>query len=170
MSYNSAKSIAFGGVTAALAAVIVSLGGMIPVATYVSPMLCCVLLLFVVKRCGNRIAWAWYVAVCIIGLLVGPDKEAALVFIVLGYYPIIKPKVDKLHLRWLVKLAIFNVSIAISYILFFAVVGIEDPSMTPGGIVLGVILVLMGNLTFFLVDRLLSILSYKLDHKKGKHT
>ena len=170
MSYNSAKSIAFGGVTAALAAVIVSLGGMIPVATYVSPMLCCVLLLFVVKQCGNRIAWAWNVAVCIIGLLVGPDKEAALVFIVLGYYPIIKPKVDKLHLRWLVKLAIFNVSIASSYILFFAVVGIEDPSMGTGGMILGVILVLMGNLTFFLVDRLLSILSYRLDHKKGNRS
>ena len=39
-----ASAIAPGGVMAALAVVIMSLGGLIPVATYVSPMLCALLL------------------------------------------------------------------------------------------------------------------------------
>ena len=40
---SSASVVALGGVLAALAVVIMSLGGLIPVATYISPMLCAIL-------------------------------------------------------------------------------------------------------------------------------
>ena len=73
---------------AALAAVIMSLGGLIPVATFTSPMLCMLLLAFVTKVCGKRIGWAWYGAVSILSLLMSPDKEAAAIFVFLGLYTI----------------------------------------------------------------------------------
>ena len=79
-----ASSVALGGVLAALAVVIMSLGTIIPVATYVCPMLCALLLQAVLKTCGVRIAWAWYGAVAILSLLLAPDKEAAAVFAFLG--------------------------------------------------------------------------------------
>ena len=44
MGRNGAKSVALGGVMAALAVVIMCMGGIIPLATYVCPMLCAVLL------------------------------------------------------------------------------------------------------------------------------
>ena len=50
--------MALGGVLAALAVVVMSLGGLIPVATFVCPMLCMILLRFVCQLCGNRIGWA----------------------------------------------------------------------------------------------------------------
>ena len=66
---NIASSIALGGVLAALAVVIMAMGTLIPVATYVCPVLCCMLLQFVLLSCGRRIAWAWYAAVAILSAL-----------------------------------------------------------------------------------------------------
>ena len=64
-----ASVIAFGGVLAALAVVIMSMGTLIPVATYVCPMLCCLLLSMVNRTCGKRLGWAWYGAVTLLSLL-----------------------------------------------------------------------------------------------------
>ena len=52
MRHNSAKNMALGGVMAALALVVMCLGGMIPLATYVCPMFCAVLLMVVLKLTG----------------------------------------------------------------------------------------------------------------------
>ena len=60
---NSAHKIALGGVLAALAVVIMTMGGLIPIATYVCPMACCLILFIVFQLCGSRVAWAWYAAV-----------------------------------------------------------------------------------------------------------
>ena len=75
-----ASGIALGGVLAALAVVIMSMGTLIPVATYVCPMLSALILQLVLKTCGRRIAWGWYAVVSILSLLMAPDKEAAAVF------------------------------------------------------------------------------------------
>ena len=80
-----AANIALGGILAALAVVVMSMGTLIPVATYVCPMLCAILLQMVLKLCGRRMAWAWYGAVTLLSLLMAPDKEAAAVFLALGY-------------------------------------------------------------------------------------
>ena len=80
-----ARQIALGGVMAALAVTIMSMGGLIPVATYVCPMLCALLLQTVLVLCGRRVAWCWYAVVSVLAVLMGPDKEAALVFVFLGY-------------------------------------------------------------------------------------
>ena len=83
MKRNSAQKIALGGLMAALAMVIMSLGGLIPFATFVCPMLCCMITKLVLSMCGKRIAWAWYGAVAILSVLMAPDKEAAAVFVFL---------------------------------------------------------------------------------------
>ena len=150
--------MALGGMMAALAMVIMCLGGMIPVATYVCPMLCMLLLQFVLKSCGNRTAWAWYGAVALLSLLMGPDKEAAAVFVFLGYYPILRPALEKLRLKWLWKGLLFNAAILAMYwllihLLGMAAVGEEFREM---GKVMLVVLLFMGNLTFFLLDRILA--------------
>lgn len=48
--------MALGGVLAAAAVCIMCLGGLIPVNTYVSPMLCALLLQVILNICGRRIA------------------------------------------------------------------------------------------------------------------
>lgn len=154
-----ASTMALSGVLAALAVVIMSLGGLIPVATYVSPMLCALLLQMVLISCGARIAWAWYGAVAFLAVLLSPDKEAAAVFVFLGYYPIIKPKLDKLPLRALWKGILFNASVAVMYYLLLRLFGMEALSQefAEMGVGMLAILLLMGNVTFFLLDRLLGM-------------
>ena len=161
---GAAFSVALGGVTAALAVVIMSLGGLIPVATFVCPMLCMLLLCIVVMKCGRRIGWAWYGAVAILSMLLAPDKEAAAVFLFLGYYPIIKRKLDALKLRWALKLLVFNAAIGLMYFVLLRLVGMEQLAQEYEqlGIAMTAILLLLGNMTFFLLDRLLEILPRKL--------
>ncbi len=156
---NSASSAALGGILAALAVVIQSMGTLIPVATFVCPVICMLLLQVVLRRCGARVAWAWYAAVAILCALLTPDKEAAAVFVFLGYYPILKPKIDALPVRWAVKLVYFNAAVLIMYWLLMNLLGmaylVEEFSQL--GIVMTVITLVLGNLTFFLLDRLLGI-------------
>lgn len=163
MRHNAAKSIAMGGVLAALAVVIMCLGGIIPIATYVCPMLCTILLTFVLQSSGRRIAWAWYAAVSMLVLLLGPDKEAAIVFVFLGYYPIIKPWIDKKRLPFLWKLLIFNVSIAVMYALMVWLFRLEQVILEfqEMGAVLTLITLLLGNAALFLLDVVLGRLKGK---------
>lgn len=149
--------MALGGIMAALAVVIMCMGGLIPVATFICPMACMMLLVVVIARCGNRVAWAWYGAVAILSVLLGPDKEAAAVFVFLGYYPILKPKMDKLPLKWLWKLIYFNAAILLMYWLLLNVFGmaqVVDEFAEMGAVMTAATLV-MGNFTFVMLDRLL---------------
>ena len=149
--------MALGGVMAALAVVIMSLGGLIPLATYICPMLCILLLKTVLLTCGTRVSWAWYGAVAILSLLFGPDKEAAAVFVFLGYYPIVKPRLDVAKLSWLWKGLLFNASTLVMYWLLIHLFGLAQlaAEFRELGTLMLIVTVLLGNLCFFLVDKLL---------------
>ena len=152
-----AANIALGGVLAALAVVIMSMGTLIPVATYVCPMLCALILQLVMKTCGRKTAWAWYGTVSILSLLMAPDKEAAAVFLALGYYPILKPKLDSLKGKWIWKLLFFNAVTILTYWLLMHLLGFDRlaAEFSEMGLVLTTVMLLLGNVTFFLLDKLL---------------
>jgi hypothetical protein len=161
MRKTPASRIAFGGMMAALALVIMNLGGLIPVATYVCPMLCMMVLSFVAKMCGSRIGWAWYGAVAILSLLLSPDKEAAAVFVFLGFYPLVKPKLDGRKLSWFWKLLLFNADILLLYALLIHILGLNQISaeFQDMGLILTGVMLFLGNVTFILLDRVLTRLS-----------
>lgn len=154
-----AANVALGGVLAALAVVIMSMGTLIPVATYVCPMLCMVLLRTVLQTCGKQIAWGWYGAVAILSILLAPDKEAAAVFAFLGYYPIAKPTLDKTRLSWLWKGLLFNSAILVMYWLLMHLFGLEQVTaeFAEMGTAMLVILLFLGNVIFFMMDKLLGM-------------
>lgn len=149
--------MAFGGVTAALAVVIMCLGGLIPLSTYVCPMLAMMILQLVLKSCGGRIAWTWYAAVTVLCMLMGPDKEAVAVFAFLGYYPILKPKLDKLPVRWLWKGIYFNLAISLTYLVLIHLLGMAElaKEFREMGMILFAVTLVLGNVSFFLIDRVL---------------
>lgn len=151
--------MALGGMLAALAVVMMSLGTVIPVATYVCPMLCALLLQGVLKTCGSRIAWAWYGAVALLSVLLAPDKEAAGVFVFLGYYPIVKPALDRKKGKWLWKGLLFNGSVCLLYFLLLRLLGLKQLTQEWSDMSVGMlaVLLILGNVTFFLLDRLLGM-------------
>jgi hypothetical protein len=155
---TNAKQIALGGVFAALAVVVMCLGGLIPIATFVCPMICMLVLQLIVRLCGKRMGWAWYGCVAILSVLLGPDKEAAAVFVFLGYYPIVKPRMDRLRLPWLWKLLYFNVVVLALYQILFYLLGMDQlaAEYRELGAVLTVVMLCLANIVFVLLDRVLS--------------
>ena len=155
---NTVRSTALGGVLAALAVVIMCLGGLIPFATFVCTMLCMLLLQFIFRQCGKRIGWAWYGVVAILSMLMGPDKEGAALFVFLGYYPLLKPELEKLPFSWLWKGLLFNIAILLMYWLLIHLFGMAAlPSeFREMGMILLLITLVLGNLTFFLLDKVLA--------------
>lgn len=158
MRRTPSRVIALGGMMAALAVVMMSLGGLIPVATFVCPVLCMMLLAFVLKMCGRRIGWAWYGAVSILGLLLGPDKEAAAVFAFLGFYPIVKSRLDGKKLGVFLKLLIFNGAILLMYWVLIHLFGMDAiaAEYQELGTVMTAVMLILGNATFFMLDKALT--------------
>ena len=154
---SKAYPVALGGMLAAVAVVLMSIGTVLPVATYAAPVLCMMVGQVVLKICGSRIAWAWYGAVAILSLLLAPDKEAAAVFLVLGYYPIVKPKLDGIKGKWLWKALLFNGTILLLYWILLKVIGMEQllRDFEGMGFAMYAVLLILGNVTFFLLDVIL---------------
>lgn len=169
MSRGTAKPVALGGLLAAMAVVIMCLGGLIPVATYVCPVLCMLLGFLVLRLCGGRIAWAWYGAVSVLTLLLGTDKEAAAIYLFLGYYPNIKPWLDRLPLRWVWKTVYFNIVVLIVYTILIHLMGMDAlaAEFSNAGSIGLIVIVLLGNFTFHLLDRLLGRLAIAGRRKNG---
>ena len=111
---------AFCGMAAALSVALMLLGGVVPVATYGVPMICSLPLLFVLLEFDARAAWITYLSVALLSLMLGFDKEAAFFYLFVGYYPIVKGKLDRIRPAWarlLAKIGLFTASIAAMYAL-----------------------------------------------------
>lgn len=149
-----ARQIALGGMMTALAVVIMALGSLIPVNTYLCPVLCILLNRTVLEQCGKRIGWCYYLAVAILSLLLAPDREAALVYGFLGCYPMIRPWFQRLGpVAPAAKLVFFTLAGAASYGALLLLMGAEA-AMAEGWL-LTVAAVLLWDVLFLLVDRIL---------------
>ena len=124
---QSTRELALAGMMAALGVVILCLGGIIPIALYACPILASAVLLPVRESCRRSYCWCCYAAIAVLGLLLGPDKEAASLFLFLGYYPLVKPKLDTIGnktLRLLCKLGVAAVAIGVMYAVLLYVIGL----------------------------------------------
>ena len=147
---QASRDLALCGVLCALAVAIMAMGTILPAATYCAPVL---------VLCGEKLSWAMFFASAMLSLLLAPDKEAAAIFLALGYYPIVKPKLDRKPKirRWVGKFLLFNVSILAVYAVLLFVLRLdalrEEFSAMSGALLAG--LLLGGNFLFWLDDRLL---------------
>ena len=161
MRKTPAAKIALGGMLAAVAVVIMNLVGIIPVATFVCPMLSMMILTLVLRFCGRRIGWAWYGAVAILSVLMGPDKEAAAIFACLGYYPILKPGIDRMKGGTLVKFLFFNCVILLMYWALINLFGLAQIAREYRelGLAMTIFTLITGNVIFFMLDKILARLA-----------
>ena len=143
---------------AALALVIMNMFGLIPVATYACPSLVIILLSVVLRLCGRRIGWAWYGAVAILSALLAPDKEAAAIFVVLGYYPMLKPVFEKTRMPNTCKYLYFNAVILVTYWLLINLMGLTEiaKEFAEMGMLFVAVTLLMGNMIFQMLDKILT--------------
>ena len=114
------RELALASVLGALAVLFLFLGGVLPLALYACPLLASVCLLPVREECRASYQWCCFFAAAILGLLLGPDKESALLFCFLGYYPLLQPSLDAIGsraLRFLTKLGLYVLAVGAMYAL-----------------------------------------------------
>ncbi len=122
--------VALGGVISSLCIFSMILAGVIPVLYLTMPMIAGALMTIIVNEVNKSWAFLTYAEVSILSLFVAPDKEAALIFILLfGYYPIIKDSIEKMKssiIKFIMKLVIFNISAVVDYQITIHILGISD--------------------------------------------
>ena len=118
----------------------------------------------VLEEYGTRYALTLYVCVAILAVLFVPETELALFYVlVMGYYPVLRVKLNGVKstlLRWVLKFAVFNAGTVLVYLLLFALLGpaVLDELLADG---IGMLAALLaaGNLSFWLCDRALAALT-----------
>ena len=155
---RSSRRMAVSGMMVALGTAVMLLGGVIPIATFCCPAiagLALIPLVFDGSRTHALSAWA---AIGLLSLMLCPDKEAALLFCFLGWYPVMKRWIDaRLRRRWprrLVKLAIWNLAVGAMYALVFYVLKLDQVladyrDMTRA---MTALMLVLGNVTLMLYD------------------
>ena len=156
--------LAVGGMMTALATAILLMGGVIPAATFIGPALAGIVLLPVLISGGRRMALAAWVAVSALSLMLCADKEAALLFAFLGWYPAAKWPLESKLPGWRslpVKLLLWNAcagALAASIFFVFRMdqVIAEYREMSRAMLV---VFVVLANVTLMLYDRLLNTMA-----------
>lgn len=157
---RQSRRMALCGMMAALSVVILCLGGMIPLATFACPMLAMICLIPAVCEYRAGTATLLYAAVAVLTLLLCPDKEIALLYTFLGWYPGIRSQLDKLPrlLGGAVKCGLFTAAVLAMYALvlylFRLEAVVEEFAEYSTAMVIG--LLAMGNVTFLVFDQVLT--------------
>lgn len=112
MSKTESQKIALCGMLGALSVVLLLVGCALQIGTYAAPMLAAFLSIPVLEEYGPRYALTLYVCVSILAVLFVPETELALFYVlVMGYYPVLRVRLNRIKskvLRWILKFAIFN--------------------------------------------------------------
>ena len=157
--------MAYCGMAAALSVALMLLGAVVPVLMFIAPAVASLLIATVCVECGRTMALTAYGAVSLLSLLFVPDKEVALVFVfLLGYYPLVKPRFERIRLplvrgcRWAVcKLLLCNGGILAMYglVLLLVPAGSISQELKTTALAVSLATLAMGNVAFLLYDRAL---------------
>ena len=137
------------------------LGAVIPIAMFIAPALAGFLIATVCVECGRTMALTAYAAVSLLALLFVPDKEVALIFVfLLGYYPLAKPKFERIRpavLRIVCKLLLCNAAVLAMYGLLLVLIpaGSISQELRTTAWIVTLSTLAMGNVAFLLYDRAL---------------
>lgn len=157
---QNTRELALAAVSAALAVVLMAFGGVIPLATYAAPLLAMLALIPAVSSCRPSLALLSYAAAALLGLMLVPDREISFLFLFLGYYPVLRPKLQKIRpelLRAAVKLFICFAAVGAMYALLIFVFRMDAlrEEFSFGGMLTVVLFFLLGAVTFLLYDKVL---------------
>ena len=163
-------AMAYCGIVAALCVALMLLGTVIPIAMFIAPAVAGFLIATVCVECGMQMALTAYAAVSLLALLFVPDREVALIFtVLLGYYPLAKPKFERIRpalLRCVCKLLLCNGAVLAMYGLIYLLVpmGSISQELRATATAAALATLAMGNVAFLLYDRALHnmLMMYRL--------
>ena len=159
---NQAKKIALCAFLCALGFVILLFGGLFSFAfLFLAPAMAMAFLIPAAREFGAGTGVVQYAATALLAVLLVPDKEVALLYVFIGYYPLIKTYIDRLRLRIVrivLKFLLFDGAIGLMYAAAIFVFGMQElvEEYRSASSFLLIALCILGNITFFLYDAVLA--------------
>ena len=153
---KQSSKCAIGGIVSALSLVLMISVAIIPFLTYALPAVASVLIAFLVIEVDKKWAFGVYCTVSILSFLLVGDKEVAMMYIAFfGYYPILKAVFEsRLHpvIGWILKLIIFNASIAAAYVIMINLMGVTVDEINEYGAIAIPVLLGAATVAFVMFD------------------
>ena len=155
---KKSQKVALCGMVAALCTLLMFMTGVFPFATYAMPCLAGLLMVTVAVETGASWAFTLYAAVSILAIILTPDKEAMLMFVMFfGHYPVTKFWLEKIKFKpllVLLKLIVFNTCVVVAYMIIIFVFQMPDILTEFGdfGKYSVYIMLGLGNVLFFVYD------------------
>ena len=165
------RQMALCGLLTALAVVVMALAGAIGIGTFLGPMLAMAVLLPLLEEYGAKTALLAYVATSVLGVLIEPELELALVYGAFGWYPILRPKLNRISsrpVRAALKVTLCTAVILLLYGVLLRLLGMTA-DLLGIGIVWKLALLVLGIATFLLMDLALGRLTFLWRKKFRKH-
>ena len=165
LTFAKNRKIALCGVLSALSVVVLLVGNVLQIGTYAAPMLASFLLIPVLEDYGKKYALLLYAVVSLLSLFLVPDKELVLFYVlVLGYYPVLRVRLNNIRrgvLRWMAKFGCFNAAVVVMYALLIVVLAPPElvQEFAAEGTPMLLALLALGNLSFWLCDRALTAIT-----------
>jgi hypothetical protein len=156
------KQIALCGLLTALAVGWMVLAGSIGIGTYLGPVLAMIVLLPILEEYGTKIAAVSYVATAILGLLLVPELELALVYAAFGWYPALRPRLNRIPsrlLRLAAKILLCTAVILLLYGVLLRLLGMTA-DLAGTAPLFNLLLLVLGVCTFLLTDLALERLTF----------
>lgn len=158
---SRAFCVALGGVITALVLLLMFMNTIFPMLDYAIPTYAGFLMVVVISEAGSGWAFMTYASCAALCLLMSPDYQANLLFILfMGYYPILYVylrRIANARLQRLAKLVIFNIAVITYALIFkflFTSVDLFE-GMEKFGKWAAPAMLLMANVFFGIYDRLL---------------
>lgn len=158
---QNSRRAALCGILAALSVVLLSAGGILPLATFCCPILAMLCLLPVLEEYGAKTALLLYLAVALLAVLLCPDKEVALLYAFLGWYPTARAPIDRRvgckPMNAALKLILFAAAVSAMYVLAIFLLGMTEiaAEYAAGGQVLLVLTAALACAVWLLFDKVL---------------
>ena len=126
-----------------------------PYLTYTIPAVSGLFIMITVIELGNKWAIGSYLT-SLLPIFLFAEPECKLLYIMFfGYYPVVKALTEKMRkpfLEWVVKIAVFNIAVLLSYLFFAKLFGISLEDFNEFGKYSAYLFLLAGNIVFVLYD------------------
>ncbi len=169
---KQSSKCALGGIVAALSLVLMISVAVIPFLTYALPAAAGLLIVFIVMEIDKKWAFGVYCTVAILGILLVPDKEVAVMYLAFfGYYPILKAIIESKLPKafgWALKILSFVATMLISYYLMIKFMGVTVDEIDEMGIIAVPLLLGLGTAAFIIYDIALTklVILYSMKWRK----
>ena len=166
----TSRQLALCGLLTALAVVVMVVAGAIGIATFVGPVLAMAVLLPLLEEYGTKTAAIAYGGTAVLGILLVPEPELSMVYAAFGWYPLLRPKLNRISprpMRVAIKILLCTAVILLLYGALLRLLGLTaDLANTSRPF--NLLLLVLGIFTFLMMDLALERLTF-LWHKTFRH-